>query len=374
MPPYRPYKNNSRYIRPGRGSFYYGGQRTRKFLINVGQFDSGDSAIPTPQFIADNISFLRTTPFHGMVVYVRNVAQTILGTSRLMRTPEITYANLIATLAPIVGLNMGNLTNNFYLIQVASSTVPPDFFHSDWSVLVQNWANAARAARDAGLKGIMFDPEQYISAWADEQGNAEDASHTYAEYLAQAQLRGKQCMEAALSQFPGIEVMQLHGPYISEPTAPAALGFNAAWPAANDLMGAFFSGFVQYDVAGANPNIIDGGELYHLRTQAEFNASSLWRKTTLPSAATNCAYIPTSIRGSWAAKTSIAFGVYQNASGSLGGINDAALLQTTLTRALAASDKYVWLYPESMTYHLGAGVAPATPEFVAAVAAAKATA
>jgi len=41
------------------------------------------------------------------------------------------------------------------------SGTPPDFFN-DWTQIVTNFADLARAAREIGLKGIYFDNENYF--------------------------------------------------------------------------------------------------------------------------------------------------------------------------------------------------------------------
>src|SRR6185295_917790 len=276
----------------------------RSSLLYCGWFGN---TTPTPAFVAANKAFLETQPFNGLVVYLRNDAAGFNASTKTTTTTPLSASDLATLLAPLRNTTFTTLRENFGLIQ---GTTPPDFF-DDWTIPVANFAAVARALKDAGLKGIVFDNEQYFSPWGNFPSGCKYVARTLAEYQAQARLRGRQVMEAMIAQFPEIAVITLHGPYVSEPRVPTPLF--PVWYTANELFGAFFTGMME-GLTGAALKI-DGGELYHLRSADEFNRSYTWRKTTMPSDAFNCAFIPPALRPAWPGKSSICFGVYDRPFG-----------------------------------------------------------
>src|SRR4029079_12514951 len=160
----------------------------------------------------------------------------------------------------------------------------------------------------------------------------------------QARLRGKQVMAAMIAQCPEIAVLTLHGPTVSEPKAPGPLF--PSWWSGNELLGPFFAGMME-GTSGSALNV-DGGELYSLRSAADFLSTYNWRKFSLPSDAVNCAFIPPALRPSWAGKSSIGYGVYDRPFG--GAPMDSTILRTTIANALRQADRYVWFYTEGATF------------------------
>ena len=314
---------------------------TRAALIYAGWFGN---TIPTPSFVAANRTFLESQPFDGLVLYLRNASLTVNLTSNVMRTTAISYDTMMSVLSPIANVTFTNLRENLGLVQ---GSTPPDFF-DDWSVVVQNYANLARAARDSGLKGLCFDNEQYAAPWGNYGSHLRYyASRSFADYQTQARLRGRQIMEAMVAEFPDIVFLTLHGPYISEPDAPTSLQF-PQWQSGNELMGPFFAGHMEG--AGTAACVMDGGELYTLRTLSHFQASRTWRRTDLPSDTVNCAFIPAALRSSWPGRSSISFGIYDRPFG--GASMDATILRSATANALSVADRYVWFYSEANTYLL----------------------
>ncbi|HEY3227430.1 MAG TPA: hypothetical protein VGK61_10610 [Planctomycetota bacterium] len=329
-----------------------------KALIYAGWYGN---TIPTPSYIASNQDFLESQPFNGMVVYLRNPSMSINATTGVMTNSALSYASISSVLDPIRNLAFTHLLENFAYV-VGNS--PPDFF-DDWSVPIQNFANLAHALKDAGIKGIFFDNEEYFSPWAAYPLGVSYPLTPLADYQSQARLRGKQVMEAMVAQFPDIVVLTLHGPYISEPAAPWQLGFPSVVDY-NALMGPFFAGF--QEGKGSQATNVDGGELYWLRSASEFQDSYNWRRYDMASSAVNCAFLPPALRATWSDSISIGFGVYDQPSG--GRTVSPSSLTTTLANALQQSDRYVWFYTETMTFLAPESAGGATQTWIDAVAAA----
>jgi hypothetical protein len=329
----------------------------QKSLIYAGWFGN---TTPTPSYVANNKAFLESQPFNGLVVYLRNPSMSINASLGVMTNTPMSYADISSVLDPIRNLAFDQLKENFGFV---IGNDPPDFF-DDWSVPIQNFANLARALKDAGLKGFVFDNEQYFAPWADYPTGVSYPLTSLAAYETQARLRGYQVMEAMVAEFPDIVVITLHGPYISEPAAPWQLGF-PQWQSGNELHGPFFAGF--QEGKGSVATNVDGGELYDLRTVSDFQDTYLWRKNDLPSSTVNCSFIPPALRPSWPSGVSISFGVYDQPFG--GQQMSPSILQATLANALARSDRYVWFYAEGASWLLPEAQGGASQAWVDAVAA-----
>jgi hypothetical protein len=262
-------------------------------------------------------------------------------TTGVMTDTAMSYEAISGVLAPIAGLNSPHLRENFAYIQTYT---PPDVF-DDWSIPVANFAHLARALKEAGLRGIFFDDEQYFSQWPNYPVGVRYPQTPLAMYQAQTILRGREVMEAMVAEFPEIVVLTMHGPYVSEPAAPVSLGFPPVSDF-NELQGPFFTGFLEG--AGAQAEVVDGGELYALRSPMHFKASYLWRKYEIASEEVDCAFIPADLRPSWPDRISIAFAVYNQPY--YGQPMDPSILRTTLTNALRTADRWVWFYAEGATF------------------------
>src|SRR5439155_17509277 len=91
-----------------------------------------------------------------------------------------------------------------------------------------------------------------------------------------------------------------------------------------------------------------GGELYWYRTEEDFQKSYVWRKRTIASEGVNCSFIPPAVRAVWPDRVSVAFGIYTLPF--RGKEMNPDILRPTLARALANTDRYVWVYPENVTF------------------------
>ncbi|MBI4566657.1 MAG: hypothetical protein HY716_18420 [Planctomycetes bacterium] len=302
----------------------------------------GESPVATPSFIRDHREFLDARPFDGIAVYVRTPDLSLNVTASVLSRKRLTFSEVADALAPLQGMTFKNLTENFAAVVGGE---PPDFM-DDWTVPNANFAHLARAARKAGLRGIYFDNEAYQTPWTDYPRGVRYPRKSLQEYREAARLRGSGIMRAMVEAFQEITVILLHGPYISEPKAPRSLF--PAWQSSNELLGPFFAGFVEG--AGKRATVVDGGEIYHLRTQDQFRRSYLWRKKEFPSARVDCAFLPPAIRSIWARRVSIAFGIIDRPF--KGNPMNPEVLATTLVNALRRTDRFVWFYVEGPTFLL----------------------
>lgn len=199
----------------------------------------GFPAVTTPDILAAR-PHVKTLPFDGIVVYLRSADFTLNASSAIHTGVPISYDQLMTILAPIRGLDLGNLKRNYALVFGASppkGVVQLDVLTGDWSTVLQNWANLAKACKDSGLRGIFFDNENYGGTFGRTPTGGDPLRYANA-----AKIIGHELMLATLD-YPGIEVIHTHGPYVSDAVALTALGANPGW-AANDLLGPFFVGML----------------------------------------------------------------------------------------------------------------------------------
>lgn len=279
-------------------------------------------------------------PFDGLVVYLRDENGELDISSHVANNNAVSYQTVSSVLAPIKDLKFNALKQNFALVVMSDN--PPDFF-DDWSTIIQNFVNVAQAAKDNGLKGIILDNEDYGNPyWATYPKNRKYPEKSLSAYKVQARLRGAELMSAVSAAVPDIVFIPLIGPYNSEPKGWQLLFGEDYVPGIDELDGPFFVGLMEGK--SAKSTIVDGGELYGLRTPEQFEKIYNWRKYTIASPEVDCHYIPLAFRSAWPNQLSVGFGMYDNS------FNDASEVAATVTNALKRADKYAWFYTETIPF------------------------
>jgi hypothetical protein len=287
---------------------------------------------PVAKVVA-NAAHLDSLPLDG-------TSMQIPASGKVLLSGEVcTYEEIAASLAPVKGA-FHRCTRNMVVIHTRGF---PDVF-DDWSMVLSNWRNLARAAEDAGLIGIMFDNETYREKVWRHPDDVRYPAYSLQQYQAQMRRRGREVMEVVAGEFPEVVFLVFHGPYISEPKTPQHVTLLQAVASERDLRGPFFAGLVEG--APDSATVVDGGEVYQYRTPEDFARSYEWRKWEIASDETDCAFIPRDLRGKWVSRVSIGFGVY-NRQWKKSYPMDPQIMRATLENALRATDNYVWLYVES---------------------------
>ncbi|MGL5012086.1 MAG: calcium-binding protein [Paracoccaceae bacterium] len=284
------------------------------------------------QFITQNEAHIDTLPFDGIAV---NIPQSW---SAMSPDVSVTRADLEYWLEPLRSFNQGR--NNWLTIEVDD---PGDVFDdAAWARVVDNWRLMAEVARNLGFEGILFDNEQYQGKWQNwpEDYPPEAVAIGQDAYQAQTSLRGKQIAEAVASVWSDAKIGFAHGPYISvdpEPGRPTQTGGAELY----ELYGPFFTGFAE----GAGPamRMVDGGEIYALRTAEEFQWFQDWRSNTVPQKI-DWAVDPDLI-ANWDSRIDHATMVYTD-EWPIGTPQTPDSLTSTLLNAFDNSEGTVYLYNE----------------------------
>jgi hypothetical protein len=237
-----------------------------------------------------------------------------------------------------------NLTENYILTQTDD---PGDLFDdAAWAQVVDNWRILARVAEEVGFAGIQFDNEEYFDPWDDfpEDYGPDGVARGLEAYQAQASLRGREIAQAVAEVWPDAKLSVMHGPYLSVeggPAEPPAIEAQAGGADQYELLGAFFTGLAEG--AGPEMTIIDGGELYQLRSEAEFKAARDYRAETVPGLIDW--EVDPALLEDWDGR--IAFGntIYTDEFPP-GSVQDPESFEATLAAAIATSEELVVVFSE----------------------------
>lgn len=287
-----------------------------------------------PNHIRNNFQWINSwTHFDGMTISTPNTTWIMNGTPR-------SQAEFAADFAPLEGLVFDRLKHNFVLVGVDRTA---DFF-DDWSVTVHNFRLLARILKTRGFKGIAFDNEEYERHLWNYPETCRYPSRSLSQYQAQARTVGRRIMRAVVEEFPEIVLLTYIGPAVSFSKTPPDAGGGSA--PSHELQGPFSIGMLEALEPGSR--FIDGGEIYHLRSQGDFENSYQYRKYGFPK--DGCHYLPENLRALWPERVEIAFGVYNRSATTPG------MLHEILERALGRTDSYVWLYSEGLDWNTPGGV------------------
>ncbi len=287
------------------------------------------------QFILQNRNYIESLPFEGMAINIP--------ASWNAMSPGITLTETEVKdwLSPLADFNSNKF--NFLLIE---NDKPGDLFDdAAWSKATENWRILAKVAAQTGFRGILFDNEEYQTHWDNFPDDVaqEGIFRGVAAYQSQAQVRGRQIMQAVVSVFPDVQVAVAHGPYLSVPReagAPPSIQLQAGDWQDQELSGPFFTGLV----SGTTPamTVIDAGELYALRSDADFAQSFAYRNTLGP-------VIPwptdPDIVKNWGKRVDVGHMVYTGTY-PVGFVQTPTILAKTLKVALAHSEGAVFVFTE----------------------------
>jgi hypothetical protein len=293
-----------------------------------------------PAVIANHLDYIESLPFDGMFI------NSVSGWN-LMNGQPVSYDSIYSEFSVLKGA-FKKFKNNFISVFIY---YPGDLWDDKaWGITAQNFANIAKVARTLGFKGIIFDNEEYRSPkWLNYGQDYRNPKYDLQQHGNKASQRGKEIMEAMIAVYPEIEVMHMHGPYLSEPNyriPKVNLEQAGSWDN-QELMGPFFVGMVLGK--GPNASVIDGGEQYQYRTEKDFKDSYDLRKYEIASEETNSWFIPVSLRRIWPNQVEISFGVYNKMWIPKYPMNPE-IMKSTLINALKNTDRFVWYYTEEESW------------------------
>ena len=313
---------------------------------------------PRPEFVRTHIREMERRPFDGVIMRLSDGGGDIF-------QPHAWDAEKLAPQLPVLrDIQWQSFDSNFLAMYAASSM---DWYDdTDWGVVTAHAAFMARAASACRCTGLMFDPEPYgPSPWTyAEQVHAAD--RTFSEYQVIVRRRGREFMRALQREYPGLELLTLHGySYFSQVSAGAGVRQpeNVLMSHTWGLLPAFYDGL--WEEADSRTRIIDGSERSYFfeRPDQFLRGAAAVRRGVLP-------FVATELWEKYVRQVQVAqtlyidwiFGKYMaswpTVVNGLRGDQRAQLAEHHVYHALRNSDKYVWSYSEKMNWWTGEHLPP----------------
>jgi hypothetical protein len=363
----------------------------KKYLILA----EGNDWLPImPKNLVKNHKTIAKLPFDGFVVVGNSYTNIVM-------TPgtKLQYNRVWSEVKALK--NLYKHKRNFLQINVA---FPGDFWDDKvWQQTTENFAIVAKAAKQLGFTGIIFDDEPYNdnaqkmcnfkfptraeikqapgkykewekrgqeSKWVDEK-SYRNMNYSFKAHMDKISLRFKTIMQAMVKEFPDITVLVYNGPSFAHQNSnkKQLLVVDVGLPREHEYLGPMFAGLQAATVAPAS--LYDMGESYKYRRKKEFEASYQWRKYGIAKDRNNDNLnpdynwvIPKNARSDWAKNVQVGFMVFNKGQASSYPQYDTRKRSTikdikkSLSYALAHSDKYAiyycheqdWLLPQRKKY------------------------
>jgi hypothetical protein len=297
---------------------------------------------PTTAFVRDHVRAMETRPFDG-IVFQLDFANALFGPS------PIVLADYAGDIANLKATSFQKFTDNFVRINGTSEVI--DWF-ADLSTVVANAGVAARFAREAGLRGIVFDTEAYDGGgvWHYPRQRYA-ATKSFAEYRTAVRAHGGAFMTSIAAAHPDVVVIVTFS--YSEAYLDVTERGAANLAGANyGLLPAFIDGML--DGAPPSVRIVDGfRNSFWYKSAAEFERARSLMLTEAPRATSDNA--PATVTEHVRA----GFGLYLDAAEPLGNFNAADFktnyfqpdeFKNCVVSALLQSDTYVWLHNEKTNW------------------------
>lgn len=232
-------------------------------------------------------------------------------------------------------------TDNFF----ATGVVPGDvewFSDQDWETVCSNFRLVSRIAKETGMKGLIFDPEEY-SAYLWQKINVKN--HSMEEIVKKARQRGQEFGKAIFGEYPDMTLFCY---------------FWIAYAKGSPVFRSFMNGV--YDVLPPKAKIVDGHESsgYTAKDISDFrkgyveckkgaelvdpeNRHKYYLQTTYAAALYLEAIIPQQKPFIW----------NQIVSRGIGTLSLSEFLRRHLEAAFSVSDEYVWTWSEYRSWYGG---------------------
>jgi len=319
-----------------------------------------------PRYFKANPEVIEDRPFSGVAVNGNVFTSYVMSADP--NSNKITYDRVWGEVGILKDV-FKKKKDNFLRINL---DFPGDFWDDTvWERTTKNFANVAKAAKNIGFKGILFDDEVYTSnqhlkayymsnfkfprpalvaanpgnyaqweimgsqdargpnPWIDYncRVNGEklvdsencsyrnpDPEHTFKEHMDKVASRFEAIMKAMEAEFPNITLLVLHGPATAHPKTNInghLIKPNSLYQT-DEYKGAMFLGFKQ----GLNnqASLHDLGEFYQYKTDSDFQNAYQWRKFDIASEQYNTGLddsfqwvIPVNQRASWSDKVDVGF-------------------------------------------------------------------
>lgn len=329
------------------------GRRPTGKLIATG-WDS-----PTPaRWKKELPAFERLGAFQGTtIVPTRRTDRGDIAAHNAFSADHWTWAEFASAVADLKAAKSATVTENFLMIYANPGGV--DWFDDDgWKEVIDHCRLLARLAKEAGLRGLLFDTEPYTPPFSQFNYSAQPgrAKHTFPEYAAKARERGREFMKVIAEEFPGCVILTYRLLCDLLPIATADGDATAQLAASTfGLTPAFVDGWL--DMVPPDVRIVEGDEnAYRFNSREEFDRAYTELRVAAPR------LLAAEHQTKYRTQVDIGHGIYVDAHVNppgdawhidRKGTTSAARLEANVSEALRASDGWVWIYSNAGRWWTG---------------------
>jgi len=248
------------------------------------------------------------------------------------------------------------LADNFMRFNTTPAKL--DWF-DDYSAVIHNCRIAAWSAKQAGVKGLLFDIEQYEGELFDYRKQRDKNTKPWDVYAAKVRERGRELMNAFQQAFPDITIFLTFG--YSLPWSESQQGKRPLAECHYGLLAPFLDGML--DAARGKAMLVDGNEgAYRFRETNRFAISYRAMKQDL---------LPIVHGPNYPAHFSFSFGLWMDCDWRKAGWDTNTFTKNFYTpeafensvhSALQTADRYVWIYTEQPRWWTDKGTSTNLPE------------
>ena len=313
-----------------------------KKLIEFG-WDEPDTA-----FLRRHIRRMEQTPFDGCVFHANYTKPDGKNTGSFLwecwATRAFTEAELQASIDDLKATRFDRFKHSFLRFNAAPGEV--DWFDdAGFAAVVNNARLAAKVAKAGGVKGILFDVEDYNKPLWDYPKQKDAATKSWEQYAAQVRKRGAEVMRAFQEGYPGGTIFLTFG--YSLPHTQAGGDIRKQQKVTYGLLSPFLDGML--DASKPGDKLVDGCELaYGYKDPAQFDKTyRTMREGVLPFVGSDHA--------KYREAFSFGFGIWMDNQHRKVGWNTEdhsknyftpEAFERSVRKAIETADEYVWVYTE----------------------------
>jgi hypothetical protein len=307
-------------------------QATTKKLLDYSAFN-----VPTPTTLLNTIPALKERGYAGSVFRLEGLTVDIF-----VNTPH-DEAAVTSNYPALKQIRESGYTENFLQVHSQMNEGWSWLSDTDWGYTEAKLTSLVKAAKEGGLRGLMFDAEPYgYSPWRYDEAYYE--GKTLEEVSLVVRERGKRFMEIIQAELPDAKILNL---WLMHPIVEGWTNYTMFKP--------FFEGMLE----AALPSIefIDGNEISYYYLKAEDFDNGAKRVDELSSA------VDPLLQDKYLAQVKVANAVFIDGLFNLWrsprfiGYYFASdqerldIIQHNTYHALRTSDEYVWIYNENVNHY-----------------------
>jgi len=311
--------------------------------------------MPDTQRLRENLEIMEQRPFDGVVLEAvgRNAAGKPCRLGWAFLSEKWQRAWFQPCIDDLRACKFRRFTDNFIMLNANPGNV--DWFDDEgWQNIIEHCRIAAWVAKESGVKGLLFDPEPYAQPHSQFSYAAQPQQkrHTFAEYHAQARLRGRQMMQAMAEEYPKLTLFCYFMDSINVPAAAQADARRLLSTSPYGLYPAMIDGWL--DAAAPTVTLVDGCESAYL-----YNSRQQYVEAAVQIKGDCQDLVSPDNRAKYRAAVQVSFGMYLDAYwnpkdspwyiGAADG-NRVGRLRASAQTALRVADEYVWVYGEKFRW------------------------